>query len=368
MSDYLTRPWLGVPGGRRSGARVLGVLGAKSSGSTGSGYRRSSAIVTDVRHPAAIAGVTSSVKRPAYTGRLCDTEPLRLLTMTDLKDDLAALRIEREPETRSPRRWVDWVVAAGAPGRRRRSAAWTVDDRERPDRGRGRAGHRARRRHAGGGAERVRLRHGPAPGDGLVEDHGQGRRGERRGGHGCPRGPGARAARRRDRPRGAGAGRGAGSKRAKRAVQRERSPARRGQGHARAAARRSSRTASSRRPRSTRRRRTSTRSTRASTSLREQVTVAERQVELAADGPRQHDHPRAVQRRRDLEGRAAGRDGVAGLGRRRLHAHGHLHDRRHAVARDRSGRERELHQPRQARIRTSRRCSTRIRTGRFRRT
>ena len=69
------------------------------------------------------------------------------------------------------------------------------------------------------------------------------------------------------------------------------------------------------------------------------------------DEPRQHDHPRAVQRRRDLEGRAAGRDGLAGLGRRRLHAHGHLHDRRHALARDRSGRQRELHQPRQVRIR-----------------
>ena len=69
----------------------------------------------------------------------------------------------------------------------------------------------------------------------------------------------------------------------------------------------------------------------------------------APDRPRRHGHPRAVLRRRDLEGRAARRDGLAGLGRRRVHAHRHLHDRRHVVARDRSGRQRELHQPRHAR-------------------
>ncbi len=45
----------------------------------------------------------------------------------------------------------------------------------------------------------------------------------------------------------------------------------------------------------------------------------------AADGARRHRHPRAVQRRGDLQGRAAGRDGVAGLGGRRLHPHRHLH-------------------------------------------
>ena len=38
------------------------------------------------------------------------------------------------------------------------------------------------------------------------------------------------------------------------------------------------------------------------------------------DESRQHHHPRAVQRRRDFKGCAAGRDGVAGVGRRRLHA------------------------------------------------
>ena len=64
--------------------------------------------------------------------------------------------------------------------------------------------------------------------------------------------------------------------------------------------------------------------------------------------PRRHGGPRAVRRRRDLEGRAAGRDDLAGFSRRRFHAHRHLHDRRHVVARNRSRRQRELHQSGQA--------------------
>src|SRR5205807_754401 len=48
---------------------------------------------------------------------------------------------------------------------------------------------------------------------------------------------------------------------------------------------------------------------------------------------------RAVRRHRRLEGRAARRDGVAGVGRRRVHAHGHRDHRRHGLARDRGGRE-----------------------------
>ena len=64
---------------------------------------------------------------------------------------------------------------------------------------------------------------------------------------------------------------------------------------------------------------------------------------------RRHGDSRPVLRRGALERRAARRDGVAGLGRRRVHAHRHLDDRRHVVARDRSGRERELHQPGHAR-------------------
>jgi HlyD family secretion protein len=51
--------------------------------------------------------------------------------MTELTDDLAALRIEREPEARSPRRWVKWVVllvilAGGG------YAGWTYATAERP--------------------------------------------------------------------------------------------------------------------------------------------------------------------------------------------------------------------------------------------
>jgi len=51
--------------------------------------------------------------------------------MTELKDDLAALRIERGPETRSPRRWVKWLVilvllAGGG------FAAWAYATTERP--------------------------------------------------------------------------------------------------------------------------------------------------------------------------------------------------------------------------------------------
>ena len=88
---------------------------------------------------------------------------------------------------------------------------------------------------------------------------------------------------------------------------------------------------------------------RAPRPAREQVSVAERQVARAADRARRHGHPRAVRRRRDLEGRPAGRDDLAGLGRRRLHPHRHLHHRRHGVARDRGRRQRELHQPRRRR-------------------
>ncbi len=66
-------------------------------------------------------------------------------------------------------------------------------------------------------------------------------------------------------------------------------------------------------------------------------------------GTRRPPDPRAVRRRRDLEGRAAGRDGVADLGRRRIHAHRHRDHRRHGLARDRGGRQRGVHQPRAGR-------------------
>ena len=51
--------------------------------------------------------------------------------MTDLKDDLAALRIEREPERTGSRRWVGWLallIVLGAAG----GAAWLWYTRERP--------------------------------------------------------------------------------------------------------------------------------------------------------------------------------------------------------------------------------------------
>ena len=67
-----------------------------------------------------------------------------------------------------------------------------------------------------------------------------------------------------------------------------------------------------------------------------------------ADRAGGHRDTRAVQRRRHLEGRAAGRDDLAGQRRRGLHAHGRLHHRRHVVAGDRGRRQRELHQPRLA--------------------
>jgi RND family efflux transporter MFP subunit len=51
--------------------------------------------------------------------------------VTSLKDDLAALRIERTPERRSPARWIGWIVAllilAGGA-----TAAWRWFTRERP--------------------------------------------------------------------------------------------------------------------------------------------------------------------------------------------------------------------------------------------
>ncbi len=90
-------------------------------------------------------------------------------------------------------------------------------------------------------------------------------------------------------------------------------------------------------------------------SLKARIALAQQQVEVAAspdqgdrDRPRRHGRPRAVRRRGDLEGRAARRDDLSGLGRRRLHPHRHLHHRGHVLARDRGGRQRELHQPRPA--------------------
>ena len=86
----------------------------------------------------------------------------------------------------------------------------------------------------------------------------------------------------------------------------------------------------------------------------------------AADGARRHGHPGAVQRRGAQQGRPARRDGVAGVGRRRLHAHRHQHHRRHAIAGDRGRRQRELHQPRHRQASRSPPSSTPTRTSRSR--
>ena len=98
-------------------------------------------------------------------------------------------------------------------------------------------------------------------------------------------------------------------------------------------------------------------------SLREQVIVAERQVALqqtALDDTVIRAPFSGVAISKDAQ---PGRDGVAGVGRRRLHAHRHQHHRRHALARDRGRRQRELHQPRDGRRSRSPPSSTPIRTG-----
>ena len=85
----------------------------------------------------------------------------------------------------------------------------------------------------------------------------------------------------------------------------------------------------------------------------------------AADGDRRHGDPRAVQRRRALEGCAGRRNGLPCVGGRRLHAHRHL-ARSSTCARSRS----KSTSTRATSIACapdsrSRRCSMRIRTCRF---
>ena len=63
------------------------------------------------------------------------------------------------------------------------------------------------------------------------------------------------------------------------------------------------------------------------------------------------------------EGRAARRNRIAGGGGRRLHAHRHLHDRRHEFARSRSRGQRILHRPRESRPEGATPRWTPIRTG-----
>ena len=107
-------------------------------------------------------------------------------------------------------------------------------------------------------------------------------------------------------------------------------------------------------------------------AARADFAVRTRGVELARAGarggaaqPGRHHRARAVRRRRHGESRAGGRDRLAAVGRRRLHAHGHRHHRRHGFARSRSRRERELHQSRAAAASRPPSSSMRIRIGRF---
>ena len=83
-------------------------------------------------------------------------------------------------------------------------------------------------------------------------------------------------------------------------------------------------------------------------AAREQVHVAERQIELERTNLDSTIIRAPIRGGRDLERCAARRDGVARFGRRRLHADGNRHDCRHEFARDRSRRQRELYQSRQA--------------------
>ena len=82
---------------------------------------------------------------------------------------------------------------------------------------------------------------------------------------------------------------------------------------------------------------------------RKQVELATASVQRRAGAARLLHRARAVRRRRHRQGRAGRRDRLAALGRRRLHAHRHRHDRRHGFARDRGRRQRGLHRPRAAR-------------------
>ena len=114
----------------------------------------------------------------------------------------------------------------GVPAGRRRGRLVVAPSRPAHSRP-GRARDDPRGRHPGRRPERLRLRDGAPARDRVVQDHGQGRRGQRRRGDGGPRGPDPRAPGRRDVPRGAGAQRGAGRGRPSRGP-RERGPPRRG--------------------------------------------------------------------------------------------------------------------------------------------
>ncbi len=90
-------------------------------------------------------------------------------------------------------------------------------------------------------------------------------------------------------------------------------------------------------------------------ALRAQLATAQRNAQVASGGLRiaaqgvDNTIVRApFSRRGHRQGRAAGRDRLAAVRRRRLHPHRHRHHRRHGFARSRSRRQRGLHRPRAA--------------------
>ena len=102
-------------------------------------------------------------------------------------------------------------------------------------------------------------------------------------------------------------------------------------------------------------------------SAQEQVKVAESQIAMQQTAIDDTVIRAPFSGVAHLERCAGRRDGLPGFGGRRLHAHRHQHHRRHDVARDRSRRQRELHQPRARRPAGHRGARRLPRLGRFRR-
>ena len=197
--------------------------------------------------------------------------------MADLKQDLAALRIERAPERPGVGRWIVWtglLIVLAALG----FAGWRWATRERPAEVQVATVSGTRRGHAGGRAERVRLRDGRRRA--TVSSKITGKVIEVNVEEGMAVRQGQVLARLDDQhgESGARARRGAGGSRAARAS-RERSAARTGSSHGeapRAASRRARRRAGADRAGEGRCRF----ARRAHRALKEQIRVTERQIEL----------------------------------------------------------------------------------------
>ena len=105
-------------------------------------------------------------------------------------------------------------------------------------------------------------------------------------------------------------------------------------------------------------------------ALRAQLATAQRNAQVASGGLRiaaqgvdNTDRARAVRRRGDRQGRAAGRDRLAAVRRRRLHPHRHRHHRRHGFARSAKSTSARPTSAACSRRCRSKPCSTPIRTG-----